>query len=449
MEQNMTTDLNLIEHIFVVMMENRSFDHMLGYLDLPPRNVDIQGIDHAVKHGYANLYQGKPYVPQLRSDPAVPVDPNHEREHVRRQMQWDANDPMMSGFIRDYATVSPNDPFGVGQYYGAANLPAMDFFAKHFCVCDQWFSCVPASTQPNRLIAMSGYALLDHTLQQFLDDQENIIYDWLDLHGVSWRVYSEDVPFFTLMPKVRKRILSDIWGHHFRGTVALQHDFNANDTFPQVVFIEPAYSDGPRPERGDDDHPTTPVTRGQEFLLRIYNTLIQNKARWGKSVLIITYDEHGGFFDHIQPPPLITRQGHGERYDHFTTLGVRVPALIISPFVDEGRPFHGILDHTSILKLFAEKFGKLGERYSEDVAARTLVQSVSAVLTREAADSGRFPQPPVIPPHFGVQEPALPGAMLSPNQLAFRNALEEMRQTNPESAAIRFPHWSEYFLRGR
>jgi phospholipase C len=260
-------------------------------------------------------------------------------------MQWDANDPMMSGFIRDYATVSPNDPFGVGQYYGAANLPAMDFFAKHFCVCDQWFSCIPASTQPNRLIAMSGYALRDHTLQQFLDDQENIIYDWLDLHGVSWRVYSEDVPFFTLMPKVRKRILSDIWGYHFRGTVALQHDFNANDTFPQVVFIEPAYSDGPRPERGDDDHPTTPVTRGQEFLLRIYNTLIQNKARWGKSVLIITYDEHGGFFDHIQPPPLITRQGHGERYDHFTTLGVRVPALIISPFVDEGRPFRNTRPH--------------------------------------------------------------------------------------------------------
>jgi phospholipase C len=114
-EQNMTTDLNLIEHIFVVMMENRSFDHMLGYLDLPPSNVDIQGIDHAVKHGYANLYQGKSYVPELRSDPAVPVDPNHEREHVRRQMQWDANDPMMSGFIRDYATVSRTTPSELGN----------------------------------------------------------------------------------------------------------------------------------------------------------------------------------------------------------------------------------------------------------------------------------------------------------------------------------------------
>jgi len=351
---------------------------------------------------------------------------------------------MMSGFIRDYATVS-RDSFPVGQYYDAQNLPTTDFLAKHFCVCDRWFACLPASTQPNRLMAMSGYAMRDHTLNTLLDDQENMVYDWLDQRGVSWRVYSEDFPFFSLMPKVRNRL----WTDHFRGTIALDQDVNSDDPFPQVVFVDPEYTDGPRPEKGDDDHPCTPITHGQEFLMAVYHTIAQNEELWSKSVLIITYDEHGGFFDHVPPPNLVTCQGHGETHAPFTTLGVRVPALIISPFVDERVSFHGILDHTSILKLFAEKFGRSDEQYSADVAARTLVQSVSSVLTRSAARPGPAPQPD----HLSSPLQAIPLVplhdTLSPNQLAFRNALHEMRQTDPDSAADKFPHWSDYFRRGR
>jgi phospholipase C len=447
----MATNLGQIEHIFIVMMENRSFDHMLGYLDLSPHNrTDIKGINDALKAGYANRRDAAPpYSPQMRTDPTVPVDPLHEREDIKKQMRWQPGDPMMTGFVEDYATVSPNDPLPVGQYYTADQVPAMNFLAKHFCVCDHWFACLPASTQPNRLMAMSGYAMRDHTSHWLLEDQENMVYDWLDQHGIGWRVYSESIPLFAMMPKVARRIISDIWSHHFRGFQMLKDDFSSSDPFPQVVFIEPEYTDGPRPEKGDDDHPLSPITRGEEFLLRVYNAITQNLNRWSKSLLIITYDEHGGFFDHVQPLPLVTRQRHGEDYPLFTTTGVRVPALVVSPFVEEGKAFNGSLDHTSILKLLAEKYGKPGEAYSDDVAARTPIQSLSATLTATTAPQGPPPAPSQFAPGAGAQVAAPPGAMLNPNQLAFRNAIEEMRKTAPEAAAQKFPEWSKYFLTGR
>ncbi len=449
----MPTDLKKIEHIFVVMMENRSFDHLLGYLDLPPHNrTDIVGIKDAQTKGYGNLHNGSNYAPQPRTDPAVSVDPLHEREPVAQQMQWQPGDPMMSGFVRDYATVSPADPLPTGQYYTAAEVPVLNFMAENFCVCDHWFACLPASTQPNRLMAMSGYAMRDHTLNKLLEDQDNMVYDWLDQHGVSWRVYSEGPPFFMLMQKVRNRIIADIWSHHFRGSEMLIHDLrNSDEQLPQVIFIEPEYTDGPNPEKGDDDHPTTSITRGQQFLLDVYNAIGQSdpvaRERWSKSVLVITYDEHGGFFDHVEPRPLLTKQNHGENYKLFTTTGMRVPALVVSPFVERGRAFNGILDHTSILKLLAEKYGNPGEQYSEDVAARTSVQSLSAVLSRDTARPDLAPLPT-------VTLAATPGAplsgstMLSPNQLAFRNALEEVRQSDPKAGAQKYPQLKNYFLRG-
>lgn len=448
----MPTDLKQIEHIFVLMMENRSFDHMLGYLDLPPHNrADIAGIKDAQTKNYGNLFKGTKYAPQPRTAPILDTDPLHEREPIARQMQWQPGDPMMSGFVEDYATVSSNDPFPVGQYYTAAEVPVLNFLAQNFCVCDHWFACLPASTQPNRLMAMSGYAMRDHTLNRQLEDQDNLVYDWLDQHSVSWRVYSEGLPFLMLMPKVRNRILADIWSHHFRGFQMLIHDLkNSAEQLPQVIFIEPEYTDGPDPGKGDDDHPTTSIARGQRFLLNVYNAITQNDPvaldRWSKSILVITYDEHGGFFDHVEPRPLLTSQNHGENYKLFTTTGVRVPALVVSPFVEPGRAFNGVLDHTSILTLLAEKFGTSGEQYSDDVAARTAINSLAAVLTRTTARLGPPPVPALMLAPAGAALPA--GAMLSPNQLAFRNAIEEIRQSDPKAGARKFPQLKNYFLRG-
>jgi phospholipase C len=176
--------------------------------------------------------------------------------------------------------------------------------------------------------------------------------------------------------------------------------------------------------------------------------IIVARERWNKSLLIVTYDEHGGFFDHVAPRPLLTKHLHGEAYSPFTTTGVRVPALVVSPFVEQGKAFNGILDHTSILKLLAERFGKPGEQYSGDVAARLPIQSLSAVLNRTSPRPGPPPSAPALTVDTAAGAPLASGAMLSPNQLAFRNALEEMRQRNPMAAAQKFPDLKEYFLRG-
>ena len=204
-------------------------------------------------------------------------------------------------------------------------------------------------------MAASGYTMRDHTISQLFDDQD-VVYDWLDAHGVSWRVYSEGFPFFALMPKVQQRIVADVWDNLFRGLVALDTDCRSPDTLPKVIFIEPQFTDGAEPDKADDDHPTTPITRGQDLIRRVYAAVTGNPQLWSKSVLIITYDEHGGFFDHVEPLALVTPQNHGESYTLFTTTGVRVPAIIVSPFVDAGSCFSQPLDHTSILRMLADKY---------------------------------------------------------------------------------------------
>ncbi len=442
----MASALEQIEHIFVLMMENRSFDHMLGYLDTG--NPSIAGIADARRSGYANLFNGAGYVPAPRTDPAVPIDPLHEREDIRSQMRFRPGDPMMTGFVADYATVSPNDPYPVGQYYDAARVPTMDFLAREFCVCDRWFACLPASTQPNRLMAASGYALRDHTLSQLLEDQD-MVYDWLDVRGVSWRVYSEGFPFFTLMPKVQKRIAADVWDRHFRGLIALDADCRAPDTLPQVIFIEPQFTDGADPDHADDDHPITSIARGQELIRRVYGAVSANQATWSKSMLIVTYDEHGGFFDHVEPLPLATPQNHGESYTPFATTGVRVPALIVSPFVAPGSCFSQALDHTSILTMLAEKYTP-GLSYSADVAARTPIASAARALTLSATRTGAAPAAPAPPPPvFAATSAVVPRRIPSANTIAFLNAIEAMRELDAQAMAHKYPAYRDYFLKGR
>jgi phospholipase C len=443
----MATALEQIEHIFILMMENRSFDHMLGYLDAS--NPAVMGIADAQRTGYANLFNATPYAPAPRTDPTVPLDPLHEREDIRRQMRWNPGDKMMTGFVADYATVSPADPYPAGQYYAAAQVPTMDFLAREFCVCDHWFACLPASTQPNRLMAMSGYALRDHTTNQLLDDQD-VAYDWLDAQGVSWRVYSEGFPFFALMPKIQRRIIADAWDNLFRGLVALDSDCRSPDTLPEVIFIEPQYTDGAEPDKADDDHPLTPITRGQDLLRRVYAAITGNTQLWNKSILIITYDEHGGFFDHVEPLPLVTPHNHGESYIPFTTTGVRVPAIIVSPFLAAGSSFSQPLDHTSILKMLADKYTP-ATPYSADVAARTTIHSAQGALTLTTARPGAAPSlPPPPPPLMAAVAPPIPRqGMPVPNAIAFLNAIEELRRLDPQAAAHKYPAWKDYFLRGR
>ncbi len=439
-----------IETIFIVMLENRSFDHILGYLSLPPCNRDVEGIRQAWSSNYVNQFKGVTYAPWHRSDPYIPVDPPHERGDISVQMGGPIPNAPMGGFVESYASDSRVTADGRGDvmgYYTPAELPVTDFLARNYLVCDQWFAAVPSSTQPNRLMAMAGYSMRDFTKSGMLDDQK-LVYDWLAGNGRTCRVYYESFPFFMLMPAVAERFLADVATRNsFRTLEWLKNDLLAPGAIPDVIFIEPSYYDAPHIVPPDDNHPLAPVSGGEQLLWRVYDAVTANFERWQKSLMIVTYDENGGFFDHVSPPASTTPFNHGETYQPYATTGVRVPALIVSPWTQrsDSQPgeYHQILDHLSVLKLLAAKFTP-GREYSDDVKQRTVSGSVADIPILSAASTNILTPPPY-PTPMDVPAPADQMGMLVPNALAFRNALEYVRQRDAGAAARMIPALAHYF----
>jgi phospholipase C len=356
-------------------MMSRSFDHLLGHLSLNEYGLErVDGLRDDPK--WLKAVANPNPKDQFRFEPFhltyFGIHPAPcEREDVALQLGRVQSDGRfaMDGFI-----ASAGGDSSVMGYYESADVPVTAFFAKHFAVCDRWFAPLPASSQPNRLMAMSGYSLIDRTQNKLLPKQE-LVYDWLDAHRISWRVYSEGFPFFAMMSSVQRRIISDSRDQSFCGLRRLKPDFAGDAALPQVIFVEPGYTDG-MSKSPCDDKPPTSVLSGQRFLLNVYEALTANPARWSRTLLIITYDQHGGFFDHVSPPPIVTRAPSGE-YPDFKSAGLRVPAIIVSPLVRGGSIFNGVLDHTSILRLLADKFG--GQQYSREVDDRP-VGSVTELL---------------------------------------------------------------------
>lgn len=380
-----------IDHIVFVMLENRSFDHMLGYLSLdgPRRNAAVEGLrsDKAWRDGWINLGDGKPYGLNPLAAKKEIADPPHGSVRIRQQIATPTAggaQPHMGGFVQSYVDSRRTDPHtglplkkpktvknpgAVMGYYEAEDVPTFDFFARNFCVCDNWFTPLPLGTQANRLMALCGHSkLIDNDTLGF-PDQDDLVYDWLK--GVGWRgyFYGGFVPFITLMPRMRKVVAKSFAGKGpFKRFKRLASDWKNDKDMPPVIFIEPEYSDGPGQDP-NDDHPPTGVGGGQDLLNRVYQILVSNPARWAKTLMIVTYDEHGGFFDHVPPLPLRTIVGEGPEQVEFGTTGPRVPALLVSPFVEPGQVFKEPVDHTSFLHLLAERFTP-GKGYSDAVTQR-------------------------------------------------------------------------------
>jgi phospholipase C len=377
--------LNDIETIVIVIMENRSFDHLCGYLSLAstPAPLAVEGLSDnpAWRDPLANMFGGETY-PLHRLAPAAQQidDPDHTQKSIAMQI---ATPPQggaprqMGGFVQSYVTYAPagkppHDRSLVMGYYDAAAAPAVDFFARNFAICDHWFAALPLGTQANRLMAMGGTSSIVDNAPLLLPDQD-LVYSWLTRHGVNWRAYQSGdfFPFFSLMERWTPEIATSLAlsvvgeGGRFRRFGKFAADWADNAApMPPVVFIEPEYTDGPHVDP-NDDHPPTGMAKGQVFLADIYAALVANPQRWQNTLMLVTYDEHGGFFDHVPPLPIPGSAGGTS----FTTTGIRVPALVVSPHVAPGAVHSGSLDHTSILQLLADRFAP-GEDYSPPVAAR-------------------------------------------------------------------------------
>src|SRR5581483_1109209 len=248
--------LSAIKTIVIVMLENRSFDHMLGYRSLEKFGaLNIEGLkdDKTWNDRVANPYKGARYPLFHSTDPfnAMPGDPPHERENIALNLgRKSADGYAMDGFVENYAkntkgvSVKPGDRPPVMGYFTPPEVPMAHFLADNFAICDHWYSAIPAGTQPNRLMAMSGVTKIDKNSSLLLPNQP-LLYDWLTERKITWRVYHQGLPFFALMKRWIRPVLTD--DDHFRRFTAIDGDLMQGlaDEIPQVLFFEPSYTDAP------------------------------------------------------------------------------------------------------------------------------------------------------------------------------------------------------------
>jgi phospholipase C len=349
-----------IKHVIVLMMENRSFDHILGGCPKITRTYNPIAI---------NEFNGKIFRQSPGAARKVADDPVHETKDVLIQLQPNGTVQQNGGFIIDYAQNYPTlaDPSEVMRYHDFQTLPAIHALAEAFTVCDRWHSSVPGPTWVNRLFALSGTSLgrvkMPHgimNLNLHWYDQPTV-FDRLNEKNLDWRVYFGDTPLSFLL--VHQWSPENAARH--RHIMALFQDAAGDpEKFPPFAFIEPSYMD----PGANDAHPPHDILESDVLVAAVYNAIRSNDALWQSTLLVILFDEHGGFYDHVSPPLAIPPDHHDEEYS-FNRYGVRVPAILVSPYVGNGL-FSELLDHTSLLRYLQEKWG-LGDLGARTAGANT------------------------------------------------------------------------------
>lgn len=412
-----------IKHVVVLMMENRSFDHLLG--DYKSINQNCDGVDRnallsndlvpasggqpisvtqAAELGKDfSLWAPPPYLDLVKGVKREGVDLGHEYEDVVKQLT-DGNSPSlaapnMGGFAQNAYEKARKDlkaykvhaqsmaqramnfvPFAAKPVDDS--LPAIQGLARNFTVCDRWFCSVPGPTWPNRFFAMLGGSyghvlmpgegtVLKGIKSLIAQLGEESIFSLLKEHGHDARIYSDGkVPLATLVKEGLR---------HF-SIEEFAEDVEA-DKLPALAWIEPSYGLlydllGPN----NSHHPSEDLRIGDRFIGEVFNTLIANAGVWEKTLFVLLYDEHGGFYDHVVPPQTVAPDNRPPDVTWtgtlpFTRLGVRVPAILASPWLRPGLvPWNASIqnehyDHTSLLAFLCDHFTmpryKLGERVKQ------------------------------------------------------------------------------------
>jgi len=335
-----------IKHIVVLMMENRSFDHMLGYMMM--ENPDIDGITD-------NLYTntdtaGEPHRTTSGAEyqGQLIMDPGHDVDDVYFQMYGvpfgaPADQPNMSGFAQNYQQQG-GDPQDIMRCFTPQQVPNVAALARGYAICDQWFSSVPGPTLPNRAFAHFGtsFGRLDMSPLYF-SNQPNI-YSRLQAAGARGKIYyyaqwSGTMGLTFLLTGQRQYF--GMWGDFLS-------DCKKN-SLPQYSFVEPPYYDNGAVIAADQ-HPDHNIQAGDNFVRAVYEAIRSNDDTWHSTLLLVVWDEHGGIFDHAPPPPVAHPDGFTSTapvfsFDHY---GVRVPAIAISPYIQNGTVDHRLYEHASI-----------------------------------------------------------------------------------------------------
>jgi phospholipase C len=342
-----------IKHVVVLALENHSFDQMLGCLtELYP---ELEGVTPGAPNQNTDR-DGVVYVQKVTEERQMPFDPHHEVQHVREQLE-DGNGGFVKNFSRMYPDSKPEDRQFVMGYYPLNFLPGLHSLAHHFTICDHWFSSLPGPTWPNRFMALTGTAKGqvnmpdDGTnkadLAGYFEQDQDTIFDRLNEKTVYWKSYFHDIPQSWVL---RHQRLPHNVARYFYIDEFFSDARGREADFPQFCFIEPDFMG----IVGNDDHPPHDVMKAQKLIADVYNALRANPDLWNSTLLVIFYDEHGGFYDHVVPPSAVPPDGDHAQYT-FDQLGVRVPALLVSPWVQR-RVEKTRFDHTSLLKYLTEKW---------------------------------------------------------------------------------------------
>lgn len=406
-----------IEHVFVLMLENRSFDHMLGFSNITGADATTGQITsiEGVTGIESNCYNGTEYKVTRGADNRMPKDPHHEFADIVHQLCgqnaiYSHGGPYppinSSGFAASYMSSGGQDPAEIMECYSPEQLPVLNALAREFVVCDRWHCSLPGPTWPNRMFvhaASSGG--LDHSPSVAeIAEWEGIsgfpfpkgtIFDRLNAAGIRRRLYGNDD--FPMVSALKGIHIDDI--RHFS---LFAGDLRNPVYADRYVFIEPSYDVFNNYRNGNSQHPLADVTHGESLIKQTYEA-IRNSPAWDTSLLIITWDEHGGFFDHVIPPVAPPpADGAPARYNQngfaFDRYGVRVPALVISPLIPKNLIDHRLYDHASIPATVESVFG-LAPLTARDAAANRL----DALCTLAAA---RGNAPEILPNPAVSAEPA-------------------------------------------
>ena len=379
-----------IRHVVVLMLENQSFDRLLGYLDLGDPAQRLEGLTGTEVNPVSPPADMTPVPVQRISTPSVYVtepDPGHEFEDVNEQLfadraPADTSTPANLGFVLNYARQAGPEGRSLGdrgrevmRCFDPTLVPVLTALARSFTVCDHWFSSVPGPTWPNRFFLHAGTAkglletpeIFGQFVSQFWTSPYDMptIFENLAERGLTWTVYFDDyAQAFALR---RLHPFGDRFQRYERFAQDVEHG-----TLPTYAFIEPRSFSAPG-YPANDQHPPHHLLDGERLIADVYDTLRADDAVWRRSLLVVLYDEHGGFYDHVPPPRAVPPDATRARDSGFAfdRLGARVPAILVSPWVPEGRADHTIYDHTSVPATIKTLFDLPRFLTARDAAANT------------------------------------------------------------------------------
>lgn len=345
-----------IKTLVILVMENRSFDHVLGWLK--STRPDIDGLTGTESN---RISVSDPNSPEIFvSDDAffVDWDPGHSFQAIREQI-FGSNDTFakpapMNGFAQQAESMAENKSRTAMSGFKPSRLPVYTALANEFAVFDRWFASMPASTQPNRFYVHSAtsHGATSNVRKDLIHGfPQKTIFDSLDENSLTFGIYYQNIPATLFFKSLRK--LKHVFKFHKYEWSFKRHA--RLGMLPNYVVVEQRYFDVEL-FPANDDHPSHDVAIGQKFVKEVYETL-RASPQWKEMALLITYDEHGGFYDHVPTPVSGVPNPDGiigpdPFYFRFDRLGVRVPTILVSPWIEKGTG--KLLDFCSFGSLFRE-----------------------------------------------------------------------------------------------